>query len=95
LLTSALKQQFSRERQLSICLSEVLVKKRQSHGHQMSGRKLKFMKVDLVSRRVRIKLLFFFFKFLVLLGIFTGRKRTTRRILDAIVSTSRINACFD
>jgi len=58
LLTSALKQQFSRERQLSICLSEVLVKKRQSHGHQLAGRKLKFIKVELVSRRVRIQQFF-------------------------------------
>ncbi|CAF3629840.1 unnamed protein product [Rotaria socialis] len=51
LLTSALKQQFSRDRQVSSCLSEVLLKKRQSYGHQMAGRKLKFVKVDLVSHR--------------------------------------------
>ncbi|CAF5166615.1 unnamed protein product [Rotaria sp. Silwood1] len=27
------------------------MKKRQSYGHQMAGRKLKFVKVDLVARR--------------------------------------------
>ncbi|CAF2076544.1 unnamed protein product [Rotaria magnacalcarata] len=51
LLTSALKQQCSRDRQVSSCLSEVLLKKRQSYGHQMAGRKLKFVKVDLLSHR--------------------------------------------
>ncbi|CAF2819414.1 unnamed protein product [Rotaria sp. Silwood2] len=51
LLTSALKQQFSRDRQASICVSEILMKKRQSYGHQMGGRKLKFVKVDLVARQ--------------------------------------------
>ncbi|CAF1458973.1 unnamed protein product, partial [Adineta steineri] len=50
-LTSALKQQFSRDRKLSNCLSEVLEKKRQSYGHQSSGRKLKFIKLELASRR--------------------------------------------
>ncbi|CAF4461008.1 unnamed protein product [Rotaria socialis] len=51
LLTSALKQQFSRDRQISGCVSDLLLKKRQSHGHILSGRKLKFVKVDLVSHR--------------------------------------------
>ncbi|CAF4519098.1 unnamed protein product [Rotaria socialis] len=51
LLTSALKQQFSRERQQYGCVSDVLLKKRQSYGHLLSGRKLKFTKVDLVSHR--------------------------------------------
>ncbi|CAF5052519.1 unnamed protein product, partial [Rotaria sp. Silwood1] len=50
-LTSALKQQFSRDRKASNCLSEVLEKKRQSYGHQSSGRKLKFIKLELASRR--------------------------------------------
>ncbi|CAF1391843.1 unnamed protein product [Rotaria sordida] len=50
-LTSALKQQFSRDRKASSCLSEVLEKKRQSYGHQSSGRKLKFIKLELASRR--------------------------------------------
>jgi len=36
------------------------MKKRQSYGHQMSKRKLKFVKIELVSRRVRIKLLLYF-----------------------------------
>ncbi|CAF4510915.1 unnamed protein product [Didymodactylos carnosus] len=51
LLTSALKQQFSRDRQLSGSPSEVVTKKRLSHGHPSSGRKLKFVKVELVARR--------------------------------------------
>ncbi|CAF3791531.1 unnamed protein product [Rotaria sp. Silwood1] len=51
LLTSALKQQFSRDRQQYGCSSDVLLKKRQSYGHLLSGRKLKFVKVDLVSHR--------------------------------------------
>ncbi len=33
-------------------------KKRQSYGHQMLGRKWKFVKVDLLSRWVTVKLLF-------------------------------------
>ncbi|CAF4440201.1 unnamed protein product, partial [Didymodactylos carnosus] len=51
LLTSALKQQFSRDRQMSGSPSEVVTKKRLSHGHPSSGRKLKFVKVELVARR--------------------------------------------
>ncbi|CAF2101603.1 unnamed protein product [Rotaria magnacalcarata] len=51
LVTSALKQQFFRDRQISGYVSDLLLKKRQSHGHILSGRKLKFVKVDLVSHR--------------------------------------------
>ncbi|CAF4394456.1 unnamed protein product, partial [Rotaria magnacalcarata] len=51
LLTSALKQQCSRDRQVSSCLSEVLLKKRQSYGHQMAGRKLKFVKEYLLEEK--------------------------------------------
>ncbi|CAF4157745.1 unnamed protein product [Rotaria magnacalcarata] len=52
LVTSALKQQFFRDRQISGYVSDLLLKKRQSHGHILSERKLKFVKVDLVSHRV-------------------------------------------
>ncbi|CAF1491790.1 unnamed protein product [Rotaria sordida] len=51
LLTLSLKQQFSRDRQVFDFSSEVVVKKRQSYGHPMSGRKLKFMKDYLAEEK--------------------------------------------
>ncbi|CAF4458418.1 unnamed protein product, partial [Rotaria magnacalcarata] len=50
-LESALKQQFSRDRHVYASPSEGVEKKRLSHGHPNSGRKLKFLKVDLVTHR--------------------------------------------
>lgn len=50
---SSLKQQFSRDRRTLGHSSELIDRKRMSYGHSTAGRKLKFMKVDLVSSRVR------------------------------------------
>ncbi|CAF4085918.1 unnamed protein product [Rotaria sp. Silwood2] len=83
LLTSALKQQFSRNRQLSSYLSEVLVKKHQSYGHQMSDRKLKFVMVELVSCRVSIDLLVYLLIF-CLLGIFSREKEQSEESLKQL-----------